>query len=342
MRVTRESLIKIAKQTAQERASNDKDIVAVYVTGALAAEMEPMLGGTADIDMVFVHASEPVQGREIARLTPDFHIDIAHRAKAEFKSPREMRGDPWLGWEMFAPTLVYEREKFFDFVQAALRAGFEFEGPAMTLQRCRTLLSHGRQIWMDLTDVRDKAGPTEVAKYLKSLFHAGNTVAELSGPPVYERRFLLEFPARANATERPGMAAGMKGLLGLGRGFRPESMRDWLADWEEAFLAASSIPGVDPRIHAGRLNYYKKGVEGLLESETPEAALWPLVHTWTLAAKALPDERNRAWKGACETLGLVGERFSEHVEGLDQYLDEVEILLDELATANGLEAFNSG
>ena len=27
---------------------------------------------------------------------------------------------------------------------------------------------------------------------------------------------------------------------------------------------------------------------------------------------------------------------AEHVEGLDQYLDEVEILLDEVAAANGL------
>ena len=51
---------------------------------------------------------------------------------------------PWLGYEMYDPILLYEREKFFDFVQASLRAGFDFEQPPLMLQRCRKMLSHGR------------------------------------------------------------------------------------------------------------------------------------------------------------------------------------------------------
>ena len=55
MRVTRESLIRIAKETAQERAFNDRDIIAAYLTGSLvSSETDPMLGGTADIDIIFV------------------------------------------------------------------------------------------------------------------------------------------------------------------------------------------------------------------------------------------------------------------------------------------------
>jgi len=38
MRVTRESLIKIARETAQERAYNDKELIAAYMTGSLANE----------------------------------------------------------------------------------------------------------------------------------------------------------------------------------------------------------------------------------------------------------------------------------------------------------------
>ena len=128
MRVTRDSLLRIAKETAQERAFNDTDIVAVYLTGSLL-NVDPMLGGTADIDIVFVHKTPPTQPREFVKLTPDFHLDISRREKAMFKSPRELRGDPWLGFEMYDPILLYEREKFFDFVQASLRAGFEFEQP---------------------------------------------------------------------------------------------------------------------------------------------------------------------------------------------------------------------
>ena len=92
MRVTRESLIKIARETAQERAYNDKDIIAAYLTGSLSNDqIDPMLGGTADIDIIFVHKDEPKHRREFVRLTPDFHVDISHRAKSEFKRPRGRR-----------------------------------------------------------------------------------------------------------------------------------------------------------------------------------------------------------------------------------------------------------
>jgi hypothetical protein len=201
MRVTRDSLIRIAKETTQERAYNDPEIIAAYLTGSLLSA-EPMLGGTADIDLVFVYKNQPAKTREFVKLTPDFHLDISRRAKDEFKSPRELRGDPWLGFEMYAPMLLYEREKFFDFVQASLRAGFEFEQPPLMLQRCRTMLSHGRGIWMDLNEHDGEAGPKEVRKYMKSLFHAINTVAELSGPPIWERRLLLEFPGTRRSCQK--------------------------------------------------------------------------------------------------------------------------------------------
>ncbi|MGE5249280.1 MAG: hypothetical protein ACM3QS_03615 [Bacteroidota bacterium] len=342
MRVTRDSLIRIAKDSAQERGAGDQDIVAAYLTGSLAGEADPMIGGTADIDLVFVHASSPAQGREIVRLTPDFHLDISHRARAEFKSPRELRGDPWLGWEMFAPALMFEREKFFDFTQAAVRGGNDFESAAMTVQRCRKLLLHGRQIWADLSDIGAKAGPKDAAQYLKSLFHAGNAVAELNGPPIYERRFLLEFPERARQAGRPGMAAGMLGLLGAADTPDAEALNGWLAGWRSAFEAASAAEGVDPRIHPARLNYYEKGIRALLEGDMPEAGLWPLLNSWALTASVLPEDGLREWRGAFETLGLAGRAFGERVEGLDQYLDEVEILLDEVATTNGLETWRTG
>jgi len=340
MRVTRETLIRIAKETVQERAFNDRDIVAAYLTGSLVGETDPMLGGTADIDLILVHASSPMLKRELVKLTPDFHLDIGHRAKAEFKSPREMRGAPWLGYEMFAPMLLFEREKFFDFVQAALRAGNEFESPEMTLQRCRRLYNHGRQIWIDLSDVNEKSGPAEVAQYFKSLYHAANVVAELSGPPIQERRLLLDFPARADAAERPSLTAGLFGLIGAG-GLDAEIVSAWLPAWKEAFTAASGNAKVDGRIHAARLNYYEKAIRAMLESDHPSAALWPLMQTWSLAAKALPEEQNGPWREACSTLGLAGAGFVERVEGLDHYLDELDILLDELAAANGLETSTS-
>src|SRR3990172_5344807 len=105
MRVTRESLIRIAKETSQQRAFDDPDIIAAYLTGSLVSDADPMLGGTADIDVIFVHASEPKHRRQFVTLTPDFPLAISPRARAEFKRPRELRLDPWLGWEMYDPML---------------------------------------------------------------------------------------------------------------------------------------------------------------------------------------------------------------------------------------------
>lgn len=335
MRVTRESLIRIAKETVQERVYNDPDILAAYLTGSLL-NVEPMLGGTTDIDLVFVHKNLPAKAREFVKLTPDFHLDISRRAKDEFKSPRDLRGDPWLGFEMYDPMLLYEREKFFDFVQASLRAGFDFEQPPLMLQRCRRMLSHGRGIWMDLTELEKPAGPKEIRKYMKSLFHAINAVAELSGPPIHERRLLLEFPARAEAAQKTGMTAGVYKLIGANH-IDADKVKSWLADWKEAFMIACENKKVDSRIHAARVNYYEKAIKSMLGGETPLAALWPLLHTWTLSAEVLRGDHLQFWKNACGELGLLGDGFAEHVEGLDHFIDEIEIILDEIAAANGLE-----
>ena len=337
MRVTRESLLRIAKETAQERAYNDPDIIAAYLTGSLL-NVDPMLGGTADIDVVFVHKNQPKQLREFVKLTPDFHLDISRRTKDEFKSPRELRGDPWLGYEMYDPILLYERVKFFDFVQASLRAGFDFEQPPLMLQRCRKMLSHGRAIWMDLTEVDEAAvGPKEVRKYLKSLFHALNAVAELSGPPIYERRLLQEFPARAEAAGKPDMVAAAFGLLGSSQA-NLEKLQLWFSDWKSAYKLASEKTSADIRIHPVRTNYYEKAIKAMLEGDLPFAALWPLLSTWTSAAEVLEGDHLNFWQKAVGELGLLGAGFAERVDGLDHFIDDIEVVFEDIARENGLDA----
>jgi hypothetical protein len=341
MRVTRESLIRIAKETAQERSFNDRDIIAAYLSGSLTSEeTDPMLGGTADIDVILVHANEPRLRREFVKLTPDFHVDISHRTKAEFKKPRELRMDPWLGWEMYDPMLLFEREKFFEFVQAGLRAGFEFNAPAPALYRSRLLLSQARQLWRELLQVGDVISPRDVEQYMKSLYHAVNAVAELSGPPLQERRLLLEFASRAETAQRPGMSAGLLDLLGAAS-IDPSLMSEWLPDWKLAFESAMDIVDVDPRIHPARVNYYDKAMKAILAGETPHAALWPLLQTWTLAVNVLPDHALEPWQIACGNLGFTSPGMEERANALDHFLDEVEVLLDELTAQYGLETSTS-
>jgi primosomal protein N'' len=89
------------------------------------------------------------------------------------------------------------------------------------------------------------------------------------------------------------------------------------------------------------VNYYEKAIKAMLAGETPHAALWPLLQTWTLAVDVLSEDALNAWRAACEQLRFTPSGFEEHVNGLDQYLDEVEVLLDELAAEHGLETSTS-
>ena len=341
MRVTRQSLIRIAKESTQERVYNDRTIVAVYLTGSLVGEADPLLGGTADIDLVLVHDSQPGLTRQILRLTPDFHLDIRHRHASEFKSSRELRTDPVLGWELYDPMLLYERENFFHFLQAGLRAGSEFHAPESMLARCRSLEANARRGWLELADLSgQKGGAREVMLFLEAVRDAANSIAELSGGPLAERRLLSDFPARALVTEHPEFTANLFSLLGANQ-VEPAALASWLEPWKAAFLAASQRANVDTRIHSARMNYYEKAIRALLEGETPLGGLWPLVLTWTLAVSVLEDPFGGPWDEACHQLGLLGPAFAQHVSDLDNYLDEIEAHLDEIAAANGLETSTS-
>ncbi len=341
MRVTRESLIRIAKDAAQERAYNDRSIVAAYLTGSLVSNPQPMLGGTTDIDLVLVHDAEGAAARQIVKLTPDFHLDIRHRARSDFKSPRELRTDPQLGWELYDPMLLYQREKFFEFVQAGLRAGFEFNAPSLVMGRCRKLLVAARNAWRDLTDMEAKqSGARQVMQFLSALRDAANTVAETSGPPLAERRLLLDFVARAQAAERPEFTATVFNLLGASQ-TDAAIVAAWIPQWKADFLAAAAMSTADPGVHAARLNYYEKAIQALLAGETPLTSLWPLLFTWTLAAGVLIDPPSQAWSDACNRLGLLGPSLIERASSLDGFLDEIEVLLDEISSANGLDTSSS-
>lgn len=334
MRVTKDTLLRIAKETVQQRAYSDKKIIAAYLIGSLLTDA-PFLGGLTDIDLVFVYAEQPPRKREIIPLPGDFHIDITFHAPQEYDPPRDLRTNPWLGYEIYAPQLLYEREHFFEFVQAGVRAGFVFEQPVNVLKRCHNLLTHGRQIWMDLQIAAGEPGPKQIFKYLKSILHAVNAIGELTGGPLPERRFLLEFPARAEAAGTVGSAAGLLGLLGAPR-IDTATLVGFLPHWQADFLTAGKDPASDPRLHPARQAYYHKAFEAMLGSGHSEAILWPLLQTWTMAACVLPAEKTSAWQEACASLGLLGSDFEERVAALDSYLDQIDELLEKHATTNGL------
>lgn len=334
MRITTETLLKIARDTVAQRTRSDRSLLAIYLTGSLL-ESEPLLGGTTDIDLVFIHDTKVDVEREIQRLTDQVHLDIAHHARDDYRWARSLRLHPWLGSTIVGCKIMYDPQHFLDFTQASVRS--QFARPDNLIGRSRGQAEHARQMWFTLHDLGSPAGLDDIELYFKAIEHVANAVASLSGPPLTERRFLLRFPQRAEAIGFPGLYAGLVGLLG-GPNASSQAMQAWLPAWQAAYLA---IPPrqASPRLHAHRCPYFQRAIEKGLDSDKPQDALWPLLHTWTDAIHLLPEESDhrQAWEEALQQLGLLGEGFPKRVEALDAYLDTVEEILDERARANGVE-----
>jgi predicted nucleotidyltransferase len=331
MRLMPESMIQLAREAAIQRARTEGDILAAYLTGSVL-DKDPFLGNSADIDLVLIHAGEPKSRREIIAISPDIHLDIKHNPRREYNRPRDLRVHPWLGPEVYNPLLLYDSDHFFQFVQAGLRA--KFNAPENIIQRARLNAGHARQIRSDLQS--PSADGVEMSlKYLKAINHVANAVAILNGSPLAERRFLLQFPERAEAAGRPDLASSLLGLLGSSAG-NISTILASLTEWEKDFLEAASRANVDERIHPARLAYYKKAIEVMLAGEHPQSILWPLIHTWSLAAAVLPPERTSSWQTACRQLGLAGEAFGARLQSFDHFLDNVEELLAKISAVSSI------
>jgi hypothetical protein len=324
MRITRETLIRIARETAQKRVFSDPELAAAYMTGSLRTD-NPFLGGATDIDIIFVHPGTPKIRREIVAVTPEIHIDIIHNPRADYEKPAELRLHPWLGPEMYDPLPLHVTHHFFEFVQAGVRD--KYNEPESILARARTSATRARQIWLGL-GTSQETGPALLLAYLKGVSHAANAITLMSNSnPLAERRFLLQFPARAEAAGRPDLSGSLLRLLG-GDDLEVETLKACLAAWEVDFIEAAGRSKVDERIALPRLAYYKLACDSILESESPYAILWPLLLTWTLAARSLPPTRQVPWESTCRGLGLLGPGFKEKLAGLDEFLDEIEELLE--------------
>jgi hypothetical protein len=331
MQISREALIRIAKETAEKSALSDPELVAAYLTGSLRTG-DPFMGNAADVDIVFIHAGEPKLRREIVALTPEIHLDITHNPRRLYEKPKDLRVNPWLGPELYDPLPLYVTRHFFEFVQAGVRD--RYHEPASVQARSHQLAQAARQAWSKL-QTNPTFGPAQVLDYLESLSLAANAVALLTGGPLAERSLLLQFPARTRAAGQSELAGELLSLLG-GSSIEGSTLAGCLPDWEKNFLDAASNPAVDKRIAAPRLGYYKLAFQSMLSGELPQAMLWPLLLTWTLAVSVLPPLWQVRWHSACGLLGLDEASFGERLAELDHFLDSVESILEKLTFSQGL------
>ena len=335
MRITRPILTKIAQDRVSQRTGTGRDVVAAYLHGILITERDPVLAGTADIDVVLIHEYEPAQTREVVRLTDDVHLDIIHHPRERYRNAKALRLHPVLGPALYDCQILYDPRHVLDFIQASVRA--QFYHPDTVLGRVRPRLEAARKTWFDHQFGVNEPGVDELTKYLQAVQNVANAVACLSGDPLSERRFLLDFPERAEAVGQPGLFPGLLGLLGAAE-VDAATSRAWLPAWEEAYRAVGDLDDDPGRLHPFRFPYYQRALAYMLDSEQPFAALWPLLNTWLDAIRLLPESHKarRRWQGAFTQLGMLGDSFNVRVEALDVYLDQVEVVVENWAQEQGV------
>jgi hypothetical protein len=333
MRITPETLRKIARDTVAQRTRANRDLLVVYLIGSLLRD-SPMLGGATDIDLVFIYNEEIERDREIIRLTEEVHLDIAHHSRSPYHQTRVLRVHPWMGPNIYHCKILYDPQHFMDFTKASVSG--QFFQPENVLLRAQIPVEEARQTWLAYQLEMPDPGPEEIEAYLNAVGKAANAVASLNGPPIAERRLLIDFSARASAVNRPGMQKGLLGLLGA-QHLKAEQLKKWLGEWK------STIEAIEPenrpaRLHAHRIPYYQRAFEAAITEKTPENALWSLLRTWNTAIRLLPQNAPQfeSWKAAMEQLHFLGENFPERLAALDAFLDTVEETLDEWASNHGV------
>ena len=334
MHITKNLLIKTARNVIAERTFHNEEIVCAYLTGSLTGN-NPLLGGVTDIDLIIVHATVPPKAREVVPLAEEFHLDIWHYPQSIFIQPRKLRREPWIGsFICHNPVLLYDTQHFFEFTQAG--AFSQFFSPINTIARARYFSSKARQQWLKLQKELDTYSRELVLGYLQILYDAGNAIACLTGTPLVERRFIPELTERTQLLERPGLSGGLTDLY-LPHEFPGEPWAGWLEDWRTALHALGEKSTCPAFLLPTRINYYEKAIWSL-SNENPPAALWILLWTWTLAINALPKRApdGKPWRHFCTSLNLNRDQIKGRFTTLDIYLESIEETLDQWAAKNGV------
>ena len=336
MRITRDTLLKIVRDTVAQRTRSDRGILAIFMHGSLL-EDEYLLGNATDIDLFIIHMDAVAVQREVVHLTDDIHIDISHYLNRDFRNTRQLRVHPWIGPTLKDARILFDPQHFLDFTQASVRG--QFDEPDHVMERSRKQVASARQIWQSLHDRRSDPAPKDILSYLKALENAANSIAGINGSPLTERRFLVRLPQRFEVVGRPGLYPGLLGLLGAPN-IDSDTLKSWVPAWQSAYRAmgpTTASEQIPARIHPLRETYYSHAFDALIDSSQPLTALWPLLRSWTLVITTLAHagEHQSTWQTCLERLNLAGASFSERVAGLDAYLDMVEETLDQWAVANG-------
>jgi hypothetical protein len=333
MRITRDLLLNSARDFTARAVKEDRSITAAYLTGSLLTE-EPLLGGSTDIDLVFVHDHIPPLPREIHRFTDEISLDLYHHDQSKYDQPRHLRADPILGTAINATRLIlHDTLHWFEYTQAIITA--QFDRPDHHAERVNGLFTEARAEWWRL-EGKDNPTPKEMSVFINSAELAANALASISGQPLTERRFMLSLAERCQAVESPQLAMTFSSLLGLSS-FDFATLAEWIDRWQNLVFSQDNPPRVPPTVNPHRKLYYVNAVRSFFEDGQLESCVWILLHTWTCLASNLPvrTPNMKDYARFISAFGFNKQAFKEKLASLDQYLDAIEERINRWAQDTG-------
>jgi hypothetical protein len=327
VRVTRQKLIDLARHECLQQAA-EGDVVAGYLAGSVAVG-EPLLAGTADIDLVLIHTGEPAVPRQIKPLSAEIHLDIAHHSAAFYDQPRELRLHPWWGPAIAEPVFLHDPTHLFELAQASARG--QFFRPDHVHARARGFLSRAQHALQ-----RARAGNGWRPAYLLAVADAANAAASLTGAPATGRRAWLTLERRLLGLDASDLIDSCLSLLG-GREAVLQALA-WIHGWAATFDHLDRP--TSPELHPARRPYWQRGLQALLEAGRPDAVIWPLLPLWTQTIAGLPSDaasRNlqAEFESAMAACGLAEQAQAERCLLLEDFIDRVDERLESWAGANG-------
>jgi deoxyguanosine kinase len=324
--ITRAKLVELARREAEARAASG-DLISAYLVGSVAYG-EPLLGGTADIDLVLIHNDDTATEREMLPLSADVHLDIVHHGRQRYAQPRGLRIDPWIGPAISGPVFLYDPQHFFEWAQAGARGQFFRADHALV--RARALLQAARARLP-----HPLPNQLEPGTLLEAAIDGANAAASLAGAPAAGRRMLLDLERRGQALARPEVSEGLIRLFGIERG-DSRAIPAWIAAWARASVRPRPSPAI--RGCSCRRAYHLAG-SGVAKPDVRCNRLALLI-VWERTLRVpeayrLAADHRAAWEDALHDLGLPPEARQTRALELESYLDAVEMLIDGWAARNG-------
>jgi hypothetical protein len=320
VRVTRDKLIDLARAESEMRGQTE-DVISGYLIGSVA-NGEPLIEGTADIDLVLIHQFNPARSRELLPVSENIHFDITHHHSDLYTHPPDLRIHPWLGPSMCEPIFLYDPEHFFERAQAGVRG--QFYQIDYFHARSIAFLDRARQFKLNM--MHEVAW---ITSYTHSILEAFNALVTLGGFPVAGRRMVLILQERLNEMGLEEHFFSFQNLLG-GDTLSRDHLLDWLIAWEETFIAAGYH---SPMFNPARKNYFLHAFRYLIDSGSFTAILWNLITTWNQANEILRNAgesfpAETIWKDVLFKLKLSPEFMAPRAAELEAHLDNIEYIIE--------------